>query len=244
MNAKILICIPVHNRLHIARECIPTVQVGMVAGDSLAIYDDGSSPHFGPWPVAPRDSYHRCDESIGIERQRKRHFFDFQAENFTHLYLTDADALHDPNWRTALLGLSEKYDDAPVCGYNTAAHERIIGNTIEDSPFVDDVIWRRVAPGISYLLTAAHVAKVVRALPMMPDHWNWDWTVPGLLGNQMLIPRTSYVDHIGLGGMHHPPDEGLDGGDRALNPTPWLVAKRAEVVAKLHASGTQNIPER
>ncbi len=161
------------------------------------------------------------------------HFLDFDPERFTHLYLTDSDALHDPNWRTELLKISAKYDAAPVCGYNTQAHARIEGNTIEDSPLVDDVLWRRVAPGISYLLTAAHVAKVVKALPMMPSHWNWDWTVPGILGHQFAISRVGYVDHIGHGGMHHPVPEGLDGGDRVMSPTPWLVTKRAEVVKKL-----------
>lgn len=228
--------------MRIVQECLPTVRDSMEDGDELNLYNDGSTEYeleflrqFRPHSVSVTAS------PIGIELQRKKHFLEFQAEKFTHLYLTDSDALHDPNWRDALLRISSKYDDAPVCGYNTEAHVRLTGNTIEDSPFVHDVVWRRVAPGISYLLTAAHVAKVVRALPIMPAHWNWDWTVPGLLGNEIAISRTSYVDHIGLGGMHHPPTEGLDGGDRALNPTPWLVRKRAEVVAHLYASRPQSI---
>ncbi len=233
MSARILICIPCHNRRAIAEACIPTVHQGVMASDRLVIYDDASEEL-----ERPRVS-HLCDDYVrnlstpsGVELQRKRHFIDFQAENFTHLYLADADALHDPRWREQALWLQKNHEQAPVCLYNTDAHVRLIGNTIKDDP-KSDVIWRRVAPGISYLLTAEHVAQVMKALPMMPPHWNWDWTVPALLGHRMAISRTSYVDHIGLGGMHHPAGESLDGGDRALNPTAWLVSKRAEVVAKL-----------
>jgi hypothetical protein len=50
----------------------------------------------------------------------------------------------------------------------------------------------------------------------------------------MAISKTSYVDHIGIGGLHHPPGVGIEGGDVALNPTPWLVEKRAEVIRSLN----------
>jgi hypothetical protein len=83
------------------------------------------------------------------------------------------------------------------------------------------------------MLSREHVRKVITALPMMPMHWNWDWTVPGLLGNRFAVSRTSYVDHLGIGGMHHPPEEGIDGGDRALNPAPDLVEKRAKAIKAL-----------
>lgn len=231
----ILVCIPVHNRLHIARECIPTVQAGMARSDSLAIYDDGSSDNLGPLPGWPGDSYHRRDEAVGIERQRKAHFREFQSEKFTHLYLTDSDALHDPHWRDKALMLQKDAGGAPVCLYNTQAHERLPGNTVEVDGDLG-IIWRRVAPGISYFLTADHVRTVCATLPHLPDHWNWDWTVPNLLGGRFAVSAVSYVDHVGHGGMHHPDNEGLDGGDRATGPTPWLIQKRAEVVAKLNAT--------
>lgn len=247
MNARLLICIPCHNRKRIVEQCLPTVRDSIDPCDCLNLYDDGStefspdwlrqfSPdvntgnwQFGERPT-PRGSH------IGIEAQRRRHFmvFDAMAPDFTHLYLTDSDALHDQNWRSELLRLQEKYGGAPICGYNTEAHARIAGNTIEDDP-ASEVIWRRAAPGISYLLTAEHVAKVVAALPSLPAHWNWDWTVPAILGNRFAVTRVGLVDHIGFGGYHHPADEGYDGGDRVKSPTDWLIAKRAEVVKALEA---------
>ena len=232
MSARIFIAIPVHNRVAIAAQCIPTVRAGVADGDLLMVYDDGSDPAaYGEID----ELVHQTRPAIGIERQRRLHFeqfWDVVFEKFTHLYLTDADALHDPNWREELLRLQQKHGGAPICGYNTEAHARLKGNTIEDDP-ASEVIWRRAAPGISYLLTREHVEKVVKALPGLPEYWHWDWTVPALLGNRFAVCRRSLVDHIGYQGLHHPTEEGPDGGDRALNPTEWLVKKRAEVVAAL-----------
>lgn len=238
MEPKLLIVIPTHNRREIAEECIPTVEAGIRWNhDLLVVYDDGSTDDQVPRLTFTNWELKLVRPSVGIEAQRRMHFYDFWDRNqrgagFTHLYLTDADALHDPNWRSELLRIQEKYGDFPVCGYNTQAHVRLVNNTIEDKP-ESEVIWRRVAPGISYLLTAEHVAKVVRALPALPAYWHWDWTVPSVLGNRFAVTRKCYVDHVGRHGLHHPESEGWDGGDRALNPTEWLVAKRAAVVGKL-----------
>ena len=136
----------------------------------------------------------------------------------------------DPSWRSTLLEIQER-TGLPTCGYNTAAHERIPGNT---TGVIMDVIYRRVMPGISYLLTRAMVEQVVAWLAKNPEpHWHHDWTVPRILGNNCAVTKQSVVDHIGAGGMHHDGSEGFDGGDRCLNPSRWLVAKRAEIVEKL-----------
>ncbi len=235
MSAKILICIPVRNRMAIARECVPTVKAGSLGCDHIAIFDDGSDEEV---PIEVIGDRLHVSKNIGIEMQRRAHFFHFQDLNqkgagFTHLYLTDADALHDPNWRIKALMLMDGSNGAPVCLYNTKAHERLTGNFVSHD-HKTGIIYRKVAPGISYLLNFLHVKKVINALPHLPLQWSWDWTVPALLGHRMAISEVSYVDHLGFGGIHHPVEEGIDGGDRATNPTPWLVAKRAEVVEKLY----------
>lgn len=241
MSAKIFIAIPVHNRLSLAWRCVATIADTLHDGgnsrhgDTLAVYDDGSQEK-AAWTYYADEVHHR-NEPLGIEGQRRQHFVDFQhaidrGRDFTHLYLTDSDALHDPNWRSELLRLQDKCGGAPICGYNTEAHARLKGNTIEDRPD-SEVIWRRAAPGISYLLTRDHVAKVMRSLPTLPAHWHWDWTVPALLGHRFAVTRRSLVEHVGWQGLHHPSAEGPEGGDRATNPTEWLIQKRAEVVAAL-----------
>jgi hypothetical protein len=234
VTPRIFIAIPVHHRLEIAKQCIPTVHAGMVAGDRLALFNDGTGTSLPMDLLRIAGALVHDAEPLGIERQRQMHFRLFShLTDYTHLYLTDQDALHDPEWRRRLLELQDYVGGAPVCGYNTEAHAKLVGNTLHAFDLPGPVIWRAVAPGISYLLTRAHVEKVVAN---MPENWNWDWTVPALLGNRMAIARESVVDHIGHGGMHHPAAEGLEGGDRALNPTPWLVAKRAAVIKQLSAA--------
>ncbi len=239
MTPRLLICIPCHNRKRIAELCVPTILDGMERApgrDILNLYNDGSDEYGQSFLYGlGADNVAEMSPAIGIERQRKIHFGDFNPDRFTHLYLTDADALHDPNWREKALELQESTNQSPVCLYDTTAHSNLIGNTIQDLQENSEYILRRVAPGISYFLTADHVAAVQKALPHLPEYWHWDWTTPNILGNMMVISRQSHVDHIGYGGMHHPAPEGLDGGDRATNPTSWLVKKRAEVVAKLNA---------
>jgi len=236
MLVKILVCVPCHNRKQITELCVPTIAEGMERApgrDILNLYNDGSDEYGQSFLYGlGADNVAEMSPAIGIERQRKIHFGDFNPDRFTHLYLTDADALHDPNWRYKALELQNRYHGLPVCLYDTLAHSSLKGNTIADDPN-HPVIVRRVAPGISYLLTAEHVARVMKAMPELPAHWHWDWTTPAILGHQMIISRESHVDHIGLGGMHHPKDAGLDEGDRALNPTPFLVQLRAQVVGKL-----------
>lgn len=244
MNAKLYIAVPVHNRKEIVRECLPTLVHGVEREDSVVIHNDGSKDidraFLSLWTDTPQDALIMHNEPIGIERQRRLHFELFWravlgGKGYTHLYLTDSDALHDPNWRSELLRLQAKYDDDPICGYNTDAHVRLAGNTQEDDP-KEEVIVRRVAPGVSYLLTIEHVRKVMRYLSALPPDtptWHWDWTVPAILGHRFLVTRRSVVDHIGMFGMHHPQYDGYDGGDRCLGPTEWLVKKRTQVVAKL-----------
>lgn len=232
MVNSIAIFIPIANRLEIAWRCIPTVIDGMSEGDRLFICYDGAEDSRSFADAFPRKQIEEIrSPRIGIEAQRRKHFATLTPDSpFTHVYLTDADAIHDPAWRENLLAMQIR-TGLPVCGYNTVAHTRLAGNTIVIGA---DHIIRRVAPGISYLLSAQHVFKVQRFLAgCSRPHWDWDWTVPSILGNRMLITRPSYVDHIGFGGIHHPQDEDWNGGDRATEPTPWLITRRKQIINEL-----------
>ena len=235
MSAKILVCIPVLNRKKIVEQCLPTVANGLSDDDTMNVYNDGSTEYgeawlsklgnYGKWSIGNKNV------NVGIDEQRRRHFgyFADSEEGYTHLYLTDGDAIHDPSWRSISLAIQSEHDQAPLCLYNTSVHANMPNNTIEDNP-KSNVIWRKFAPGISYLLTAEHVKKVMEQIHYVR---NWDWDVPRILGHRFAVSRVSYVDHIGAGGQHHDGSEGFDGGDRCLNPTPFLVEKRKEIVAAL-----------
>lgn len=229
MTDRLYIACPTHNRRQIVAECLPTLKAGMAADDILVIYDD-ASVEFGykfmeKWATV----VHREQKPIGIEAQRRNHFRAFWSSGLPLLYLTDSDALHDPSWRKEAIRLQEVTHGMPICLYNTLSHVSLPGNTIEDNPDKEFIL-RRVAPGISYLLTREHVRII---MPFVDGLQHFDWQVPEILGHRFAVSRTSYVDHIGWGGMHHDRKEGLDGGDRALSPTPWLVRRRAQIVSKL-----------
>jgi Glycosyl transferase family 2 len=229
MTAQILICVPCRDRQRVVAQCLPTVVAGAGPQDEIFCTDDASTEYDGHYLLEWATSVRTLKEKVGPSAQRQIHFREFSA-GFTHLYLTDSDAIHDPDWRSRALFLQERHAGAPVCLYNawTHADKFIKDNTVEDDP-LSEVIVRRYAPGISYFLSRAHVEKV---LPHLAHMNHWDWNVPDWLGNRMAVSRVSYVDHIALGGMHHKPEDGFE-GDRGLNPTPWLAAKRAEVVAAL-----------
>lgn len=237
--ARLYVAIPVHNRRAVVEQCVPTIYRSIERpSDRLFLYDDGSTEYnIGSLDVG--QDYSIRTESMGVDAQRRRHFVDFwdhahrpysgDGPSFSHLYLTDGDAPHDPGFRAAALALQAEHN-LPICLYNTATHENMPGNTFRDTPG-SNVILRRFAPGVSYLLTLEHVAKI---MPHIDTLQSWDWQVPSLLGYRMAVSRTSYVEHIGAGGQHDPAD-GSIGPERALNPTPWLVKKRAEIIAKLEA---------
>lgn len=237
MPAHLYIPVPVFNRKEIAAKCIPTVQDGMLSCDFLDVWDDGSTDFGEDLGQELGDGFRRSEVNVGIEIQRRWHidYFWEQRHAFTHLYLTDADAVHDHNWRSQALGLQQEHtkaDKVPIVGlYDTDAHVTLIGNTTEDDP-AKNVIFRRVCPGISMLLTVDHVARL---MPVLEHCKAFDWFIPSVLGHFCAISRVSHCEHIGLHGLHHPAGADWDGGDRARNPSIYCAAKRAEIIEELKA---------
>lgn len=228
MSDRLFIAIPCYNRRDIAEQCIPTVFAGKHRDDWLAIYDDGSHEPmtYSPTLMGSCDEI-TATESMGVDAQRRQHFLDFMARpEFTHLYLTDSDAPHDPEWRGRAIALQADHK-APVCLYRTKTHADYTNNVFRDEPS-ESVLWQRFAPGVSYFLTREMVERVVK---VMPDKWSWDWFVPGALGYRMAISRVSFCDHIDRGGLHSP--DGELGPERAVAPSEWLAHKRQEILWKL-----------
>lgn len=233
---RLFIAIACHNRRRIAEECLPTVAAGMdPKRDYLTLFNDGSTEYDADWlqSLVPIATVVSSPAPSGIQAQRRAHLELFLKSDATHLYLTDHDMIHDPEWRGAAFGLAATYD-APVCLYNTAAHADLKGNTFKDDPD-EDVIRRHYAPGCSYFLCRKDVERIREFIPQLA---HFDWQIPALLRYSFVTSRMSWCDHIGFGGERHPKGAGYDEGDRALNPTQWLQRKRAQVVAALQASKT------
>jgi len=235
MKDRILICVAARDRKRLTALSLENLAAVKGAGDVLAVFNDGSKEYDGAWLGNFADMVFNVSQPVNIHAQRRLHF-QFAQKMFEHdpsfgrLYFTDADCLHDMAWRENIIRIQDANRGALVCGYNTTAHSCLEGNTSRDEP-AEEVIWRKYAPGVSYLLTPDHVDVICGHLEFLLA--GWDWEVPTLLGNQCAITRVGYVDHVGWGGDRHPADAGIDGGDRVINPTKFLIGKRAEVVAEL-----------
>ncbi len=230
MKPRIFIPVPCFERKRVVELCLPTLGASMPQGvlDFIYLYNDGSREYDHFWLTNLLHDYRALGQwgtHEGIDLQRMRHFNTFwRYEEYTHIYLTDSDCIHDPNWREVGLALQAEHGGAPVCLFNSTAHVDMPGNTLDDKP-ESNVIWRHAAPGVSYLLTREHVRQI---MPFVKTLWNWDWMVPKLLGNRFAVSRTSYVEHMGEGGLHD-----TMGTILAINPTAWLQSKRQEILGKL-----------
>jgi glycosyltransferase involved in cell wall biosynthesis len=228
MDVSLYIAVPVFNRVAIADHCLPTLRDSMLTQDHLAIYDDGSVEDASRL-AAFADTFHRSPANIGVNAQRRNHILDFVSSGRDFLYFTDADAIHSPAWRSRLLELHERTGYL-TCGYHTQTHEAYTNNVYARK---GDYLLSRFAPGVSMLLSRKQAELIAGHLP---DRWDFDWAIPAMLGYKCAVTEDSVVDHISRSGMHHDGSPGYNGGDRALNPTEWLVKKRAEIVAELTKS--------
>ena len=230
MQARIYIAVPVRDRKKVCALCLPTMRDTKASMDFLVLYNDGSTEFDNGFLWQFGDQI-RSSEHVGIQEQRRQHLRHFweQRHAYTHLYFSDSDMIMDLGWRQQALGLQADHNGALVGLYNTVAHTRMVGNIVRDEP-EENFICQKFAPGCSYLLTHEHVGRI---MPVIDTLNHFDWMIPSLLGHHCIISRTSYCDHIGLGGERHPAGAGPDEGDRCSNPTPYLVEKRREIMALL-----------
>ena len=225
--SRLFICIPCKDRKAVVEKCLPTMLASRYSQDVVRCYNDGSHETDAEWLQSLGADWAMNFSGMGVDAQRRMHILDFMEhkDEFTHLYFSDSDAVMDPHWRSRLLEIHNE-TGLLTCGYHTATHENYDKNVYARK---GGILFTRFAPGVSYLLSRAQVEKIAAHLP---ERWNFDWHIPGMLGYQCAASDVSCVDHIGVGGMHDLP--GVE--ERALNPTEWLVQKRAEIIQCLTKS--------
>lgn len=228
MTPRLFICVPTHDRKAVVAQCLPTLIASKAPEDTVRCYNDGSSEYSADWLLTLGADWAQNCVRIGPDAQRRMHIMDFMAASeFTHLYFSDSDCIMDPTWRARLLDIHDR-TGALTCGYNTQTHENYGNNTFKRE---GGIVWRRFAPGVSCLMSREQVEKIAKAIP---EAWAFDWFIPGVLGYRCAISEQSVVDHVGYAGLHDEHQKpGHVSAERALNPTPWLVEKRKEVLANL-----------
>jgi len=184
-------------------------------GATLLIYDDHSTEYDLNWlrELAPSAFVLQKPIKLGIERLRFEIHRDISLTPFQYIYHTDNDTIHDPEWLTELHRIFMIYPKwiglyrSPFHKYKLKADRFFFGTT---------------CPGVSYFypLNALDTEKLKTT-----KHKFWDFAFGEHL-KEVAVSEVSYVEHFGGGGLHNSDFE----RDRAINPTPYLVSKREEVL--------------
>ena len=245
---KILIAVATYNRPIITELCLKNLQLVRDPQTKLVIYDDHSEAYSLESLVSYADEVVRFESRQGIEKSRSRTLRDFLSKyiDCDLLYLTDNDAIHDPNFAAKLREVFLEQQKAhspvkPVGLFNSVFHQsRIQGET-------DHFYLYETCPGISMCLTRPMVQKIVDYLdanPLSESSYGWDMEWPRAIELPFLIPKISYLEHFARdrfeAGMHSA-NSGVSfenaiedfARDRAINPSEYLAGIRLEVIKEI-----------
>ena len=245
---KILIALATYNRPVITRLCLQNLQSVRSDEVKLVVYDDASTAYSKDTLLEFADDVVRFERNGGIERSRAKAIRDFvyRYTDYDVIYFTDNDAIHDPKFIDVVRSLSvwqrSRSEVLPFSLYNTVFHNRP-ENSISES---DMFVVLKTIPGISQCYTREMAEIIVDALNASPDFestYGWDYIYTMVLNRPCLATKVSFVEHFARdkheAGMHSAnsgtgPDALLDfERDRALNPTPFLVEIRDEIIEKI-----------
>lgn len=252
---KILIALATFNRPLVTRLCLASLQGARGRSVRLVVYDDASTA-YTPRDLAPlADEVVRFAATGGIAHSRARALRDFvdRFTDFDLLYFTDNDALHDPGFIEMLERLfawqSLQAQAQPVSLYRTKFHDRP-GNLLAENA----VFFQAASiPGISQCYSREMAGIILRGLersPALLQQQDWDFVYPQLLNRPCIFTRQSFVEHLARdrdeAGLHCA-NSGLgEAGradferDRAIQPTPWLAARREAAIRHILGLSPQN----
>lgn len=218
---QVLICVTTFDRKEVTEICLKNLSATKNEA-TLWIFDDHSKDYDLDFlkTLCPSARIFRFSNKLGVERLRMEIQKEASKTNYRYIYHTDNDAYHDSVWLNRLYEISQKHKGL-IGLYNTFHH---FHQTIEDK---DDFILRKSCPGISFFFEQS-------LLKEMPPHLynSWDFVVGDLL-LPAAISKVSYVEHIGLNGIHN---KEID-RDRAFNPTEWLKEERVLILKTLNQHG-------
>lgn len=245
---KILICVPVWNRWKITELVLDNLN--KYKGDAtLWVYNDWSTeydnedlkPYCDRVIKLPSNKTNKKPfrmekniNGIGVQHLRWYQFREFlKQDEFEYIYMTDSDAIHDPNYINILKDTWNKYkgkngEKFPICLYDTVWHSQK-ENLLKEG---NDVWMRRTAPGISQFYSKSMVQKIVEQLDQQkndPDY-AWDYRCLEYLKLPTITTKTSYVEHFGATKDSIHANEGEWDRDKANNPTDYLKNIRRSVI--------------
>lgn len=236
-NKKILIIVPTFNRKNITELSLESTYKYKRPQDKLEVWDDHSTEYDLDWLQDKCDEVIKRDIKMGVQWLRAKNFRHFIETDYDFLYITDSDAIHDPNYCDRLLELYGKYmlpdkRKMPVSLYNTIHHQQP-GNTVKE---MGNILFRKTAPGISQFYDKAMVRKMVAGMdknPKLEGLYGFDYHLPALLKVPFVQSKNSYLEHFATTGSMHGLNTGTEKDfdrDRADQPTEYLQDIRPKII--------------
>lgn len=221
---KILIEIHCFNRKTIT-EIVLNQLFNYRHGTDIQLINDHSTEYDNDW-LKQWGRVIKYPKKSNINVLKYRTLKNFLLTDYTHLYMCDNDAYHDPSYIDMLIKLHIQSKGLPVTLYRSSF---ITSFGFNVSRFVENIphgeIKSGLCGGISVFLSREHVVKIVESLSKTEEEWElicekeaWDSKWQRVLGGKYAIPFMSYVEHYGAGGKNHKDFY----SDYALNPTPYL----------------------
>ena len=232
---KLLIEVQCYNRKPITEIVLKQIVDNKQFAD-LRIVNDFSTEYDNEWLSQFSDNVISYEKKLTINVLKYRTFKNFLSTDYTHLYMCDNDAFHDPNFISELKFLSQfnlpvtLYRSSFIHSFGTGVHKYL-------EIFPTYSLKKGLFGGISVLLNREHVENIVKNLPP-EDKWvefcrvnAWDSQIQRMISPDMnyIISNESFVQHFGSGGQNHKNND----DDLALNPTEYLKSINKEILDKL-----------
>lgn len=159
------------------------------------------------------------------------------------IYVCDSDTYPDPSVRKVMREFEAFGSHWLYSLYRSSYQERVGRDWYATKnvwpgprPGSLNLLERRAAPGCALLVDASALRELGAPFGITEEahrenHGTWDHVLASELGPVGVLD-TSYVDHLGRGGLHNPTWD----VDQAENPTPALVATRPHLIARIEAA--------
>jgi hypothetical protein len=232
---KILIEVQTYNRKPITEIVLQQIVKYKNSAD-LRIVNDFSTEYDNEWLKQFTDNVVQWEKKLSINNLKWRTFNNFLNSDYTHLYMCDNDAYHDPNFIQELKFLSQYnlpvtlYRSSFIHSFGSGVHQYV-------NKFPYFSLKKGLFGGISVLLNREHISKILTNLPS-EEEWlkactkeAWDSKIQRMISPEMyyIIPNESYVEHFGWKGQNHTEKN----SDIALNPTVYIKENSPEIWKKL-----------
>jgi len=232
---KVLIEVQCYNRKIITEKCLKHLNM-YKKNAYLQVINDYSTEYDNQWLLQYADNVIQYEEKLNINRLKYRTFKNFLNSNYDFLYMTDNDAIHDPDFMNQLFKMYYQSNCLPVTLYRSSFIKKCkVYNIVKLIP--NGEIRKGLFGGISTFLSRSHIENIVKNLPSTENEWDyntqyeaWDSKIQRWASNSFFaIPQNSYVEHFGIDGQNHK----LFESDQGLDLSPYLYNIKNIIINEL-----------